>query len=157
MENAIKALLISAGVLVAILVISLGMMIFGKNTATDDASSALSELEITEFNRKYKQYEGIRAGSTVVKVLNYVIQDNDFLNEQRDSTIGINLRSNIQEMIDAFPSWGNALTTREYGVMYSSNIALFRDKIKRSAKYKIWFSYDKNGLIHEIHIDEPYK
>jgi len=155
MENAVKALIIAAGVLVAILIISLAMMLLNRNSSMENATTTLSSLEIAQFNQRYTQYEGIRSGSIVKKVLNYAMEDNKYLDEERDANAGLNLRSNIDELIKEFPSWGNALTTRAYGVMYSSNIKKFRDKIRTSRKYKIWFSYDKNGLVHEIHIDNP--
>ena len=157
MENATKALLIAAGVIVAILIISLGMMIYNNSSSSnDDASKALNSLQITQFNQRYEQYEGIRSGSIVKKILDYAMDDNKYLNETRNPDDGINLRSNITEMINAFPEWGDALTTRSYGVMYSSNISRFRDKIKTSKKYKVWYVYGKNGLINEIHIDNAY-
>lgn len=155
MENSSKALLIAAGVIVTILIISLGMTIFNKSSSTDDASSTLSSMQIMQFNQKYEQYEGVRSGEIVKKVLSYIMEENEFLDEERNFNEGINLRSNIPEMISAFPSWGNALTTRSYGVRYSSNIKKFSDKIIKSRRYKIWYKYNKAGLIYEVHIDNP--
>lgn len=155
MENAIKALLIAAGVIVTILIISLAMTIFNKSSSTDDVSTTLSSLEIMRFNQKYEQYEGVKTGGIVKKVLSYIIEENEFLDEEGDVNKGIKLRSNIPEMISAFPSWGDALTTRTYGLRYSSNIKKFSDKISKSRRYKIWYKYNKSGLIYEVHIDNP--
>lgn len=155
MENAVKALLIAAGIMVTILIISLGIAIYNASSSTDDASSTLSSLEIKRFNQKYEQYQGVKSGSIVKIVLDNVIQENSYLENERAMDTGINLRSNIQEMKDAFPSWGNALTTRAYGVRYTSNIKQFSDKISIYKKYKIWYKYNDAGLIYEVHIDEP--
>lgn len=57
MENATKALMIAAAVLVAILVISLGIGIF--NNASEQANAGnLDEYEVKAFNDKFMKYAG---------------------------------------------------------------------------------------------------
>ena len=57
MENASKALIIAGAILLAILLISLGIMIF--NQAQDTVNnSGMSQAEITAFNNKFLKYEG---------------------------------------------------------------------------------------------------
>ena len=69
MENATKALLIAAAVLVAILIISLGIGIF--NMASEQVNNAgdLSEYEIQKFNEKFTQYEGTSVSASDVNAL----------------------------------------------------------------------------------------
>ena len=70
MENATKALLIAAAVLVAILIISLGIGIF--NMASEQVYNAgdLSEYQIQQFNEKFTKYEGEnKSGSEVNAML----------------------------------------------------------------------------------------
>ena len=57
MENASKALIIAGAILLAILLISLGIMIF--NQAQDTVNnSGMTQAEITAFNNKFLKYEG---------------------------------------------------------------------------------------------------
>ncbi len=59
MENASKALLISAGVLMAILLLSLFAYIIRQmGASTSGIYSTLSQHEISEFNQKFLNYEG---------------------------------------------------------------------------------------------------
>ena len=69
MENATKALLIAAAVLVAILIISLGIGIF--NMASEQVNNAgdLSEYEIQQFNEKFTQYEGTSVSASDVNAM----------------------------------------------------------------------------------------
>ena len=69
MENATKALLIAAAVLVAILIISLGIGIF--NMASEQVNNAgdLSEYEIQKFNEKFTQYEGTSVSASDVNAM----------------------------------------------------------------------------------------
>ena len=53
MENATKALLIAAAVLVAILVISLGIIIYQRASETVTGAGDLSEYQIQQVNEKY--------------------------------------------------------------------------------------------------------
>ena len=76
MENATKALLIAAAVLVAILIISLGLAVYNKaSSATDSAD--LSATEIQAQNEKFLKYEGKnRRGSEVNALLETVLNSN---------------------------------------------------------------------------------
>ena len=76
MENASKALIIAGAILLAILLISLGIMIFNQAQDTVD-NSGMSQAEITAFNNKFLKYEGKQQKGTVVKSLvNEVISNN---------------------------------------------------------------------------------
>ena len=76
MENASKALIIAGAILLAILLISLGIMIF--NQAQDTVNnSGMSQAEITAFNNKFLKYEGSnKKGSEVKSLINEVISSN---------------------------------------------------------------------------------
>ena len=69
MENASKALIIAGAILLAILLISLGILIF--NQAQDTVNnSGMSQAEITAFNNKFLKYEGVQKGSVVKSLIN---------------------------------------------------------------------------------------
>ena len=76
MENASKALIIAGAILLSILIISLGIMIFGQASEVID-QNAMSDLEITQFNTKFTQYTGDKVrGAQVNSLINVIVQNN---------------------------------------------------------------------------------
>ena len=76
MENATKALLIAAAVLVAILIISFGLVIYNKSTTAAD-SADLTATQIQAQNEKFAKYEGEnQRGSVVNALLETVLTNN---------------------------------------------------------------------------------
>lgn len=76
MENATKALLIAAAVLIAVLIISLGIVVYRMASETIDSVN-FSGQEITAFNDQFTQYQGQhRRGSEVNAMLNTVLASN---------------------------------------------------------------------------------
>ena len=70
MDNATKALLIAAAVLVAIIIISLGVYVVSlAQNQMKGAESGLNDVEIQSFNSTYKSYEGTSVSGTKVKAL----------------------------------------------------------------------------------------
>lgn len=68
MENASKALIIAGAILLAILLISLGILVF--NQASESANAnALNDAQKTSFNQKFTKYEGDRVKGSMVKTL----------------------------------------------------------------------------------------
>lgn len=76
MENATKALLIAAAVLIAILIISLGVAVY--NTSAETVKSAnLSQQEVQSANEKFARYNGEnKRGSEVNAMLQTVLNAN---------------------------------------------------------------------------------
>ena len=91
MENASKALIIAGAILLAILIISLGIMIYNQASGVVD-SNAMDEAAVTSFNQKFRQYEGnnIR-GSNVNAMIDTIIQNN--LSNSDDSSKQIKIIS----------------------------------------------------------------
>ncbi|MCI8700196.1 MAG: hypothetical protein HFJ47_02505 [Clostridia bacterium] len=76
MENATKALLIAAAVLIAILIISLGIAVY-RMAAEAMQGADLTGAEITKFNATFEGYEGeVVAGSRVNALLKTVLTHN---------------------------------------------------------------------------------
>lgn len=68
MENATKALMIAAAILVAIIIISLGLAVVNKGR--ESVSNAdLSEAELAAFNSKFTGYEGTNKSTADVNAL----------------------------------------------------------------------------------------
>ena len=76
MENATKALLIAAAVLIAILIISLGIVIY--NQASETVNSVnMSGQEVQAFNDQFLKYEGNgKRGTEVNALLKTVVNNN---------------------------------------------------------------------------------
>ena len=76
MENASKALIIAGAILLAILLISLGIMIYTQASGVVN-TNAMSEVEISTFNKKFTQYgtSNVR-GSQINALIDAVVQNN---------------------------------------------------------------------------------
>ena len=75
MENASKALIIAGAILLAILLISLGIMIYNQAQGVVDGSG-MSEAEVQTFNSKLQKYEGKKSGVLVKSMMNEVLANN---------------------------------------------------------------------------------
>ena len=72
MENASKALIIAGAILLAILIISLGIMIYQQASGVVN-NNAMSEVDINSFNQKFIQYTGTNVrGAQVNALLNQI-------------------------------------------------------------------------------------
>ena len=71
MENATKALLIAAAVLVAILIISLGLVVYNMAAETVNNSANLSEYEIQSFNEKLNELAAVAHISLGINTQNH--------------------------------------------------------------------------------------
>ena len=77
MENASKALLFAAGILIAIILISVAVYIVSmSNEATEGVGSQMTEMQLKAFNQKFAVYEGIRTGSQVKSLVDVVNSSN---------------------------------------------------------------------------------
>ena len=109
MENASKALIIAGAILLAILLISLGIMIF--NQAQDTVSnSGMSEAEITAFNNKFLKYEGNQKGTMVKAMVQEVLANNAGDSEK----VKVKFGENATE--DANPKTEKIVSANTYGV-----------------------------------------
>lgn len=88
MENAVKALLIAAAVIIAIVLITLGMNLL--NTGSEQIDNVdFSEYEINQFNDKFKKFEGTSvSGSEVNTLITTVFNHN---NQQEDKSTRVQL------------------------------------------------------------------
>ncbi len=129
MENASKALIIAGAILLAILLISLGIMIF--NQAQDTVSgSGMTEAEITAFNNKFLKYEGKNKKGTIVKSL---IQEVRATNSDSGNKDGVTVGVKFNE--DA-----------------TANPAPDTQKIKNNSTYEVSLTYGASGRVSEITI-----
>lgn len=77
MENASKALLIAASLLIVILLIAMGMKVFNSTAGTtDNVETTMNATEIATFNSKFTAYAGTKSLSQVKALANVVIANN---------------------------------------------------------------------------------
>ena len=126
MENASKALIIAGAILLAILIISLGILIYNQAAGIANGN-AMSEVDITQFNTQFTQYEGKQSGTTVRALLQKVISSN--LN-QDGKTIEVYKDGNTTDK--------RILTATDTAVPGTSVIS-------DSANYTVSFEYASSG------------
>ena len=129
MENATKALIISAAVLIAIVLIAVGIKILsstqGVTNEVDKVSDAMGK---SVFNSQFTDYEGTAVkGSEVREVLNKVA-----------ATWRGNSSRNVSAIVN--------------GTTYSSanDIATARASISITSTYTVTVQYDSNGFVSSV-------
>lgn len=75
MENASKALIIAGAILLAILIISLGILIYNQASGVV-TNNSMDEVSIQTFNNKFLQYAGEQKGSSVRALVSQVNASN---------------------------------------------------------------------------------
>ncbi len=133
MENASKALIIAGAILLAILIISLGIMILGKAQDTINGSG-MTQAEVQAFNEKFTKYEGKQRGSSVRSLIQEVVSNNG-----------------TQENIDSGRLVAVQGTgTNASGISVSGTTVSGTANIKNTATYTISFEYATNGCVNKI-------
>lgn len=110
MENASKALLIAASVLIVILLIAFGMSIFKSGTGTGDAlEDTMSATEKASFNSKFTAYCGTSKSAAQAKALANVVVSNNSnstykvkitMTYSKDRTISLTDEENAQNIVN---------------------------------------------------------
>lgn len=131
MENATKALLIAAAVLIAILIISLGVVVYQKASEAVNGAGDLSEYEIEQFNAKFTKYQGSNvSGSEVNAMVQTVVNHN-------------NAESRAQ---------GNQYVkvTGSVVTVSAGAVNTMPTKVPTGNRYSITVKMDTDGLVNEI-------
>ncbi len=131
MENATKALLIAAAILIAILIISLALVVY--NMASETVGKAnLSEAEMAQFNGKFTAYEGSNVtGAQVNALLNTVLTSN--LNASQEGS------GNYVQVVSG-TAGGASLATSATSIT----------RVPTSAYYTVTTERGSNGLINKV-------
>ena len=125
MENASKALIIAGAILLAIAIISLGLIVVNNTRGVADSAN-LSEQEIQAFNAKFTPYEGSNKTGTQVKTL-------------------------LQAVIASNQANGTSKQIAITGTQTTD--ATNTTNIKNGGTYTVKLSYGTNGLVNSISID----
>ncbi len=103
MENASKALIIAGAILLAILIISLGILIYNQASGVVN-DNAMSEVEINNFNQKFTQYEGGSVRGTTVRAIYQAVLSNNVTQDSTDRQVAISGPTNMAETDTQVPS-----------------------------------------------------
>ena len=140
MENASKALIIAGAILLAILIISLGIMIYQQASGVVN-NNAMSEVDINSFNQKFIQYTGTNVRGAQVNSLLNQIQTNNVTyqdDESRQVTVTVSATK-----------WNG--TDKPSGDLVGVSFT----KANTGATYKVDYTTDsKTGLIDTITISD---
>ena len=155
MENASKALIMAASVLLAILIIGLGVTIFNRAQSSAD-TTALDATEINMFNSKFERYSGSQLGSQVKSLISFAI-----------SNASVNIEDPVKlPIIDYYNEGGNlyarANTKYENGSFYTKEdlasgyidqLSTIRSAVQSTHTYTVTISHGATGLVDEITIN----
>lgn len=141
MENATKALLIAAAVLVAILIISLGLVVFNMASETVKNSANLSAQEIQSFNEQFTQYQGDNVrGSNVNALLKTALNNNITKKQESKTAMMVAVKLGNTTVLSGSDGHETSLKARA----------------DASKMYKVVVNQDgEGGLVHTITITTP--
>lgn len=128
MENASKALIIAGAILLAILIISLGIMIYQQAAGVVN-NNAMTEVEISSFNTRIKQYTGTNVrGAQVNALLNQIQQNNVTYQDDTSKQIQVTVSATKWQTgtkptgaIDGSTAYATANTGATYKVTTTTN------------------------------------
>ena len=144
MENASKALIMAGAVLVAILIVSLGVIIFNNFSKSVKDNANMDEQEIANFNSKLTPYMGDSiSGSQVNALIQLVISIDTSAYSSKELGRGVKI---------TYPSTNgeNTISLNNSGVQNSNNAATKKVATGMGKFYKVESKYGDNGLINEI-------
>ena len=148
MENASKALIIAGAILIAIMIVSLGVVIFNNMGNTAKQAANMDKQEIESFNAKITPYVGENiSGSQVNALIQLVISiDNAALKSGgTDKTVSITYT----------PEGGGSNTIVVRGNSVAGLDAVKRVKTGTGVYYNVKASYnDETGLIDKITVGQ---
>ena len=143
MENASKALIIAGAILLAILLISLGIMVYNQASGVVD-STAMDEVAVQSFNKKFTQYEGKRVRGTQVNALLETIVANNLSNSGDDS-------KQVAVTVNAL-DWSDTNNKPK-----EAKITSLSSKALTGKSYDVSFEKDpKSGYVKLVKIQTPY-
>lgn len=134
MENASKALIMAGAILIAIMIVSLGVLIFNRMGGAAKEAANMDEQEISAFNSKITPYVGNSvAGSQVNALLQYCLS--------------VNMSAKNSGETYKYITISGATSLDENSTTFT--------RVNTSGKYyTVQAIYDENGLITTINITQ---
>ena len=153
MENASKALLIAAAVLIVILLIAFGMRIFNSTSGTTDSlETTMSSAEAVSFNNRFNGYIGVQSIKKAQALANVMLINN----KQGEHKIGVRYKI-ITKVGVGGVSYSSGNETRYAAGTFTTIIGALSETPISKIKISIE-EYDENGYISVIKFDnEPFE
>jgi len=143
MENASKALIIAGAILLAIVIISLGLVVVNNTRSVTDNAN-LNAQEIETFNNKFIAYEGTNVSAAKVKsLIQAAIASNSTSSSDRQIIVELKAQKSTT-------SSGTTYSTNEVNVTPENTSVA---KVSSGKTYTVKLSYTK-GLVSKITITE---
>ena len=141
MENASKALIIAGAILLAILIISLGIMIYNQASGVVN-NNAVGEVDISTFNNKFTQYEGEKVRGAQVNALLQQIESNNITYKADGNSRQVKVTVSTDDWQDKEKKPSGAINgTKAYA------------KANTGSVYKVTIGTDgTTGLVNEVTI-----
>ena len=95
MENASKALIIAGAILLAILIISLGIMIYQQASGVVNNNS-MTEVDVSTFNAKFEQYLGSNVRGAQVNALINTVNTNNMSQDDDSKKVKLDGQAKAQ-------------------------------------------------------------
>ncbi len=133
MENASKALIIAGAILLAILIISLGMMVLSNATGLLK-NGGMDKAGVQAFNETFLKYEGNKKGSEIRSLVAEVMSNNNSDEASEETQVS------ISEMVILDKEAGSTPT-------YNANF-------KNTKTYKVSVEYNNKGRVSNIKVEE---
>lgn len=143
MENASKALIIAGSILVAIMIVSLGILIFKNMSSSAKEAANMDEQEIANFNSKLTPYVGQNInGSQVNALIQLVVSIDNNAVHSGNTTKGVKIK---------YPSLegDNQIYIDDAGAVQGLSKSK-RVKTGTGIFYNVNAQYGTNGLINDI-------
>ena len=142
MENASKALIIAGAILIAILLISVGILVMNSmNAPLDQASQQATSQAVQIYNAKFKPYLGKeKSAREAINAITFA----------KSMNVALGASNNGQERT-ATATDENGTTTPLRFRYYDSV-----DQVKNDETYYIWCGYDSEGKIETIYVAHYY-
>lgn len=150
MENASKALLIAGAILIAILIVSLGVLIFTRMSSSAKEAANMDEQEIANFNSKITPYVGEKiSGSQVNSLIQLIISIDQSAVSSKDKNKVVTIKYPIEG--STTPNTISVDTSLDTWQVTGTG-ASKRVKTGPSSYYKVEATYGTNGIINEIKV-----
>lgn len=147
MENAVKALLIAAAVLIAILIISLGLVVYNKASETVNNAGDLSEYEIQQHNEKFTKYQGDNVSGADVNALVTTVYNYNLMNEKASRIKLTNASADTD-----FKDVEIGMEPKDFESSETDNLlSTVMPKVPTNKRYKI-VCVMSNGMVTEIKV-----
>ena len=144
--------LLGAGIVVPILIVSIGLFIYNSASSTiTDSISSLSTQEAEAFNNQFTSYEGKQTGSNVKALMGRLIANANTYSDECSKVPQVYINQMSEESSESMEV---TYTENDDGDTnnYINDLGKIRNLIETKHEYYIEITYQNNGLIDYIQI-----